>query len=78
MIGSKPPISATIKIDDQHRYPKSAWFLGLAVGDDVAAAAGVWFSGQHSDLPNIALTAQLWIWRVWLFGFVARIVSRLI
>jgi len=33
--------------------------------------------GQHAGLPIIALTAQLWIWRVWLLGFVSRIVSRI-
>ena len=32
--------------------------------------------GQHLDLP-IILTAQVWIWRVWLLGFVSRIVSRI-
>ena len=33
--------------------------------------------GQHADLPNVALTAQLWIRRVWLLCFFSRIVSRI-
>ncbi len=33
--------------------------------------------GQQPDLPIIALTEQLWIWRVWLFGFFSRIIRRI-